>query len=52
MYSVESLAMVLWGLNIPYTITDNKIIVDGEDISRYSKRKLKKFLEKQLEGEI
>lgn len=50
MYNVESLAMVLWGLNIPYTISDNKIIVDGEDISRYSKRKLKKFLEKHLES--
>lgn len=50
MYNVESLAMVLWGLNISYTISENKIIVDGEDISRYSKRKLKKFLEKYLES--
>lgn len=52
MYNVKTLAMVLWGLNIPYTVSDNQIFVNGEDISNYSKKELKEFFNKQLEGEI
>lgn len=52
MFSVDGLAMVLWGLNIPYTVSDNQLFVNGEDISNYSKKELKEFFNKQLEGEI
>ena len=52
LYKIESLTMVLWGLNIPYTVSDNQLFVNGEDISNYSKKKLKEFFNKQLEGEI
>lgn len=48
MYNIESLAMVLWGLNIPYTVSDNQIFVNGDDISHYSKKELKEFFNRQL----
>ena len=52
LFSIDGLAMVLWGLQIPYTVSDNQIFVNGEDISNYSKKELKEFFNKQLEGEI
>ena len=50
MFSIESLEITLWGLNVPYTITNGRIFVNGLDITDYSKRELKKLFESVLAG--
>ena len=53
-YSIKSLAMVMWGLNIPYIITESgrfNVIVrnDQIDITDYNKTQLKEFFTTVLE---
>ena len=52
--SISSLKMVLWGLNIPYTVSDGRIYatVNGgtEDITDYSASELKAFFGRVLES--
>ena len=52
--SISSLKMVLWGLNIPYTVSDGRIYAavndNTEDITNYSARQLKAFFGRVLEG--
>ena len=52
--SISSLEMVLWGLNIPYTVSDGRIYatVNGgtEDITDYSTSELKAFFGRVLES--
>lgn len=53
-YSINSLAMVMWGLNIPYIITESgrfNVIVGNDqiDITDYNKTQLKKFFTTVLE---
>lgn len=51
---ISTLEMVLWGLNIPYTISDNRIYatVNGgtEDVTNYSTSELKAFFGRVLES--
>ena len=52
--SISSLEMVLWGLHIPYTVSDGRIYVtvndNTEDITNYSARQLKAFFGRVLES--
>ena len=52
--NISSLKMVLWGLNIPYTVSDGRInaTVNGgtEDITDYSASELKAFFGRVLEN--
>ena len=52
--SISSLKMVLWGLNIPYTVSDGRIyatVKDNiEDITDYSTSELKAFFGRVLES--
>lgn len=52
--SISTLEMVLWGLNIPYTVTDGRIYatVNGgtEDVTDYSTSELKAFFGRVLES--
>lgn len=52
--NISSLEMVLWGLNIPYTVSDGKIYatVNGgtEDVTDYSTSELKAFFGRVLEN--
>ena len=52
--SISSLEMVLWGLNIPYTVSDGRInaTINGgtEDITDYSISELKAFFGRVLEN--
>ena len=52
--SISSLEMVLWGLNIPYTVSDGRIYAtvkdNTEDITNYSTRQLKAFFGRVLEN--
>ena len=52
--SISSLEMVLWGLHIPYTVSDGRIyaIINGgtEDITDYSTSELKAFFGRVLES--
>lgn len=52
--SVSPLEMVLWGLNIPYTVSDGRIYAtvkdNTEDITNYSTRQLKAFFGRVLEN--
>ena len=52
--SISSLKMVLWGLNIPYTVSDGRIYAivndNTEDITNYSARQLKAFFGRVLES--
>ena len=52
--SISSLEMVLWGLNIPYTVSDGRIYAtvkdNAEDITDYSARQLKAFFGRVLES--
>ena len=52
--SISSLEMVLWGLNIPYTVSDGRIYAtvkdNTEDITNYSTRQLKAFFGRVLES--
>ena len=52
--SISSLEMVLWGLNIPYTVSDGRIYAtvndNTEDITNYSARQLKAFFGRVLES--
>ena len=52
--NISSLEMVLWGLNIPYTVSDGRIYttVNGgtEDITDYSTSELKAFFGRVLES--
>ena len=52
--NISSLEMVLWGLNIPYTVSDGRIYttVNGgtEDITDYSTSELKAFFGRVLEN--
>lgn len=53
-YSINSLAMVMWGLNIPYIITESgrfNVIVGNDqiDITDYNKTQLKEFFTTVLE---
>ena len=52
--NISSLEMVLWGLNIPYTVSDGKIYatVNGgtEDVTNYSTSELKAFFGRVLES--
>lgn len=53
-YSINSLAMVMWGLNIPYIITESgrfNVIVGNDqiDITDYNKKQLKEFFATVLE---
>lgn len=51
---ISTLEMVLWGLNIPYTVSDNRIYatVNGgtEDVTNYSTSELKAFFGRVLES--
>lgn len=51
---ISTLEMVLWGLNIPYTVSDGRInaTVNGgtEDITDYSTSELKAFFGRILEN--
>lgn len=51
---ISTLEMVLWGLNIPYTVSDNRIYatVNGgtEDITNYSTNELKAFFGRILKN--
>ena len=52
--NIPSLEMVLWGLNIPYTVSDGRIYAtvkdNTEDITNYSTRQLKAFFGRVLES--
>lgn len=52
--SISSLEMVLWGLNIPYIVSDGRIYAtvkdNTEDITNYSTRQLKAFFGRVLEN--
>lgn len=52
--NISSLEMVLWGLHIPYTVSDGRInatVKDNtEDITNYSTRQLKAFFGRVLEN--
>ena len=52
--SISVLEMVLWGLHIPYAVSDGRIYatVNGgiEDITNYSTRQLKAFFGRVLES--
>ena len=52
--SISTLEMVLWGLHIPYTVSDGRInaTVNGgtEDITDYSTSELKAFFGRILEN--
>ena len=52
--NISTLEMVLWGLNIPYTVSDGRIYttVNGgtEDITDYSTSELKAFFGRVLES--
>ena len=52
--NISTLEMVLWGLNIPYTVTDGRIYatVNGgtEDVTDYSTSELKAFFGRVLES--
>lgn len=53
-YSINSLAMVMWGLNIPYIVTESgrfNVIVGNDqiDITDYNKKQLKEFFATVLE---
>ena len=52
--SISTLEMVLWGLNIPYTVSDGRIYAtvkdNTEDITSYSARQLKAFFGRVLES--
>ena len=52
--NISSLEMVLWGLHIPYTISDGRIYAtvndNTEDITNYSARQLKAFFGRVLEN--
>ena len=51
---ISTLEMVLWGLNIPYTVFDGRIYAtvkdNTEDITNYSARQLKAFFGRVLES--
>ena len=51
---ISTLEMVLWGLNIPYTVSDGRInaTVNGgtEDVTDYSTSELKAFFGRVLES--
>jgi len=51
---ISTLEMVLWGLNIPYTVSDGRIYAtvkdNTEDITNYSTRRLKAFFGRVLES--
>ena len=52
--NISSLEMVLWGLHIPYTVSDGRIYatINGgtEDITDYSTSELKAFFGRVLES--
>lgn len=52
--NISSLEMVLWGLHIPYTVSDERIYAtvndNTEDITNYSARQLKAFFGRVLEN--
>ena len=52
--NISSLEMVLWGLHIPYTVSDGRIYAtvkdNTEDITNYSTRQLKAFFGRVLES--
>ena len=52
--SISVLEVVLWGLNIPYTVSDGRIYAtvndNTEDITNYSARQLKAFFGRVLEN--
>lgn len=52
--NISTLEMVLWGLNIPYTVSDGRIYAtvkdNTEDITNYSTRQLKAFFGRVLES--
>ena len=52
--NIPTLEMVLWGLNIPYAVSDGRIYatVNGgtEDITDYSTSELKAFFGRVLES--
>ena len=52
--NISSLKMVLWGLNIPYTVSDGRIYAtvndNTEDITNYSTSELKAFFSRVLES--
>ena len=52
--NISSLKMVLWGLNIPYTVSDGRIYAtvndNTEDITNYSTSELKAFFGRVLEN--
>ena len=52
--NISSLEMVLWGLNIPYAVSDGRIYAtvkdNTEDITSYSTRQLKAFFGRVLEN--
>jgi len=52
--SISTLEMVLWGLNIPYTVSDGRIYatINGgtEDVTNYSTSELKAFFGRILKN--
>ena len=52
--SISVLEVVLWGLNIPYTVSDGRIYAtvndNTEDITNYAARQLKAFFGRVLEN--
>ena len=52
--NISSLEMVLWGLHIPYTVSDGRIYAtvndNTEDITNYSTSELKTFFSRVLEN--
>ena len=52
--NISSLEMVLWGLHIPYTVSDGRIYAtvndNTENITNYSTRQLKAFFGRVLES--
>lgn len=52
--SISTLEMVLWGLHIPYTVSNGRIYAtvkdNTEDITDYSARQLKTFFGRVLES--
>lgn len=52
--NIPVLEMVLWGLNIPHTVSDNRIYatINGgtEDVTDYSTSELKAFFGRVLEN--
>ncbi len=51
---ISTLEMVLWGLHIPYTVSDGRIYAtikdNTEDITNYSTSELKAFFGRVLES--